>query len=97
LLDLNLVTVSLILVDRSFVAANARELKRMQALVSRMSDRQLGEMVNEYWSGAGVLGHIAFWDCCALFLASKLQRGEPFTASENEPGDVDWITTPRVL
>ncbi|MFI5091474.1 MAG: hypothetical protein ACHP7P_15645, partial [Terriglobales bacterium] len=40
---------------------------------------------------AGVLGHIAFWDGCALYFAGKLQRREPFTASENEPGDVDWI------
>jgi hypothetical protein len=77
--------------DRSFVAANARELERMRALVSRLSDRQLGEMVNEYWSVAGVLGHIAFWDGRALYLAGKLQRGELFTGSENEPEDVDWI------
>ncbi len=77
--------------DRSFVAANARELERMRALVSRLSDRQLGEMVNEYWSVAGVLGHMAFWDGRALYLAGKLQRGELFTGSENEPEDVDWI------
>jgi hypothetical protein len=77
--------------DRSFVAANARELERMRALVSRLSDRQLGDMVNEYWSVAGVLGHIAFWDGRALYLAGKLQRGEAFTAPENEPEDVDWI------
>jgi hypothetical protein len=48
-------------------------------------------MVNEYWSVAGVLGHIAFWDGRALFLAGKLQRGDPFTASDDEPEDVDWI------
>jgi hypothetical protein len=78
-------------VDRSFVAANERELARMRALVSRLSDRQLGAMVNEYWSAAGVLGHIAFWDGRALYFAGKLQRREPFTASENEPEDVDWI------
>jgi hypothetical protein len=85
------VAVTLIVVDRSFVAANSRELERMRVLVSRLSDQQLGAMVNEYWSVAGVLGHIAFWDGRALFFASKLQRGEPFTASENEPEDVDWI------
>ena len=73
------------------MAANTRELERMRVLESRLSDRQLGEMVNEHWSVAGVLGHIAFWDGCATYLAGKLQRGEPFTASENEPGDVDWI------
>src|SRR5262249_14912453 len=48
-------------------------------------------MVNEYWSAAGVLGHIAFWDGRALYLAAKLQRGEPFSASDSEPDDVDWI------
>ena len=63
----------------------------MRAVVSRLSDRQLGAMVNEYWSVAGVLGHIAFWDGRALHLARKLERGEPFRASENEPEDVDWI------
>jgi hypothetical protein len=63
----------------------------MRALVLRLSDRQLGAMVNEYWSVAGVLGHIAFWDGRALYLAGKLQRREPITASENEPEDVDWI------
>lgn len=77
--------------DRSFVAANGRELARMRALVSRLSDRQLGAMVNEYWTVAGVLGHIAFWDGRALYLAGKLQRRGPFTASESEPEDVDWI------
>jgi hypothetical protein len=78
-------------VDRSFVAANLRELARMRALVSRLSERQLGAMVNEYWSAAGVLGHIAFWDGRALYLAGKLLRREAFTASQNEPEDVDWI------
>jgi len=78
-------------VDRSFVASNARELERMKALVARLSDKQLAAMVNEYWSVAGILGHIAFWDGRALFLAGKLQRGEPFTASDDEPEDVDWI------
>jgi len=73
------------------VAANARELARMRALVSRLSDEQLGAMVNEYWSAAGVLGHVAFWDGRALYLAGKLQRHGPFTASDDEPEDVDWI------
>lgn len=48
-------------------------------------------MVNEHWSVAGVLGHIAFWDGRALFLAGKLTRDEPFTPSDDEPENVDWI------
>jgi DinB family protein len=77
-------------VDRSFVAANERELARMRALVSGLTDQELGAMVNEYWSVAGVLGHIAFWDGRALYFARKLRR-EPSTAAEQEPEDVDWI------
>jgi hypothetical protein len=41
---------------------------------------------------AAVLGHITFWDGRALFLAGKLVRGEPFTAPDTEPEDVDWIS-----
>ena len=81
----------MIIVDRSFVSANARELERMRALVLRFSDQQLGAMVNDYWNAAGVLGHVAFWDGRALHLARKLQRREPLTAFDNEPDDVDWI------
>ena len=73
------------------MAANGRELARMRALVLRLSDQQLRAMVNEYWSVAGVLGHIAFWDGRALYFAGKLQRRELLAASENEPEDVDWI------
>jgi hypothetical protein len=82
---------SLIGMDRSYVGDNARELERLRALVSKLSDRDLGSMVNEDWTVAGVLGHMAFWDGCALFLAGKLLRGELFTSSDTEPEDVDWI------
>lgn len=81
----------MVVVDRSFVAANARELQRLKALVARLTDEQLAAMVNEYWSVAGILGHVAFWDGRALFFAGKLQRGDTFTASDDEPEDVDWI------
>ena len=77
--------------ERSYAADNARELERLRALVSKLSDQDLGSMVNEYWTVAGVLGHMAFWDGRALFLAGKLQRGEAFTPSDTEPEDVDWI------
>jgi hypothetical protein len=82
---------SLIAVDRSFVTQNARELERLRGLLSRLSDEDLGAMVNEYWTVAGVLGHMTFWDGRALFLVGKLERGEPFTASDGEPENVDWI------
>lgn len=47
--------------------------------------------VNEEWTIAGVLAHIAFWDARALVLVRKLERGEPFTPDDVEPNDVTWI------
>jgi hypothetical protein len=38
-----------------------------------------------------VFGHIAFWDGRQTSLADKLERGVPFTSSDDEPEDVDWI------
>jgi hypothetical protein len=77
--------------ERSYAVDNARELERLRALVSKLSDQDLGSMVNDYWTVAGVLGHMAFWDGRALFLAGKLKRDGAFTPSESEPENVDWI------
>ena len=77
--------------ERSYAADNARELERLRALVSKLSDQDLGSMVNEYWTVAGVLGHVAFWDGRALFFAGKLQREGALAPSDSEPEDVDWI------
>ena len=75
----------------SFVEANARERERLRRLVERLSDDELRVAVNEHWTVAGVLGHIAFWDARALALAEKVDRGVPFSPSDDEPEDVAWI------
>ena len=63
----------------------------MAALVARLTEGELRHPVNESWTVAGVLGHIAFWDGRVLALAGKLERGVPFSPSDEEPEDVDWI------
>jgi hypothetical protein len=73
------------------VADNARELERLRALVERLTDEEVGSPVDEHWTVAGVLGHIAFWDGRALVLAHKLESGRPLSSSDDEPEDVDWI------
>jgi hypothetical protein len=78
-------------VAESFVEANTRERERLRALVDRLSDQQLRRKVNDDWTVAAVLGHIAFWDARVLFLADKLERGEAFTESDVEPDDVSWV------
>jgi len=77
--------------DRSYVEENTRERERLRALVERLDEEELRAPVNEYWTVAAVFGHIAFWDARVLSLADKLERGEPFSSSDTEPEDVDWI------
>ena len=83
--------------DRDYIEPNVRELARMRALIERLSEDELQANVNEYWTVAGVLGHIAFWDGRALALADKLEEGlaagskHLFSESDDEPDEVDWI------
>jgi hypothetical protein len=76
---------------RHYIDENTRERERMRALVQRLDEDELRVPVNEYWTVAGVLGHIAFWDARILALADKLERGVAFSPSDTEPEDVDWI------
>ena len=77
--------------DRSYVEENSRERERLRALVERLDEEELSTAVNPHWTVAAVFGHIAFWDARVLVLADKLERGEPFSPSDAEPEDVDWI------
>jgi hypothetical protein len=77
--------------DRGYVEENSRKRERMRSIVESSTEEILNAPVNEYWTVAGVLGHIAFWDARILSLADKLERGEPFSSSDTEPEDVDWI------
>jgi hypothetical protein len=77
--------------DRSYVEQNTGERERLRGLVERLDEDELRTPVNEYWTVAGVFGHIAFWDARVLALADKLERGVPLSPSDTEPEDVDWI------
>jgi sulfite reductase beta subunit-like hemoprotein len=77
--------------DRSYNDENTRERERLRALVERLDEDELRAHVNEHWTVAGVLGHIAFWDARILALADKMERGVPFSPDDTEPEDVDWI------
>jgi hypothetical protein len=76
--------------DRSYIDANDRERERLRALVENLDDEALTSAVNEYWTVAGVLGHIAYWDIRVMVLAEKIDRGEPWAAGDAEP-DGDWL------
>jgi len=76
--------------ERSYIAANARERERLRTLVERLDDGALTAPVNDYWTVAGVLGHIAYWDIRVLVLAEKIAGGEPWAAGDAEP-EGDWL------
>jgi hypothetical protein len=76
--------------DRSYIEANDRERERLRALVESLDDEALTSAVNEYWTVAGVLGHMAYWDIRVMVLAEKIDRGEPWAAGDAEP-DGDWL------
>jgi hypothetical protein len=76
--------------DRPYLEPNRRQLERLRALVERLDDTDLTAQVNEYWTVAGVLGHIAYWDSRFQVLAEKIERGEPWVAGDAEP-DGDWL------
>ena len=74
-----------------FIADNAQELQRLRALVGRLTDEQLLAEVNEHWTVAGVLGHVAFWDARAQYLADHFDPATGFPDDVGEPENVDWI------
>src|SRR5439155_18325167 len=77
--------------ERPYIEHNTRERDRLRALVERLDDDALRSKVNDQWTVAGVLGHIAFWDARALVLGEKLERGVPFSPSDAEPEELEWI------
>ena len=76
--------------DRSYTDTNTRERERLRALVERLDDDALAAPVNDYWTVAGVLGHIAYWDIRVLVLAQKIDRGDPWAPGDAEP-EGDWL------
>ena len=76
--------------DRAYVDANTRQRERLRALVGRLDDDALTAPVNDYWTVAGVLGHLAYWDSRFIVLAEKIGRGEPWAPGDAEP-DGDWL------
>ena len=76
--------------DRPYIQVNDRERERLREFINSLDDDALEASVNEYWTVAGVLGHIAYWDIRVLVLAEKIDRGEPWAPGDAEP-DGDWL------
>jgi hypothetical protein len=75
--------------DRSYIAENDRERRRLEALVGRLDEAALSRPMPAGWTVAGVLAHLAFWDQRIVLLVGLLERGA--TVPIENPADVDWI------
>jgi DinB superfamily len=75
--------------DRSYIAENDRERRRLEALVARLDEAALGRAMPAGWTVAGVLAHLAFWDQRVIVLIDMLSRGAKVPVEIAE--DVDWI------
>lgn len=84
--------------DRSYVETNRHALERLRALVEGSDEASLAAPVNEYWTVAGVLAHMAWWDARVVVFADTIDRGAPWVPTDQEP-DGDWLndTTRLVL
>lgn len=77
-------------VDRSYVAINETERRRLEAFVARCSDADLSHPMPAGWTVAGVLAHLAFWDERVRILFERWQR-DGVAPTEENVADVDWI------
>jgi DinB superfamily len=81
---------ALVIDDRPYIRVNDRERDRLREFINGVDDDALAAPANEYWTVAGVLGHLAYWDSRVLVLAEKIDRGEPWVPSDEEP-EGDWL------
>jgi uncharacterized damage-inducible protein DinB len=77
--------------DRSYVETNKESLDRLRAFVERATDEDLARPMDDGWTVASVLGHMAFWD---LRIVTALERwgpdgSGPFPTYHDDA--VDWI------
>jgi hypothetical protein len=76
--------------DRSYVALNNAERNRLEGLVARCSDADLGRAMPAGWTVAATLAHLAFWDERVRILFERWEREGSVPPPEDE-ASVDWI------
>ena len=69
--------------ERPFIAENAREFERLRSLVDKLTEDDLNLAMEEGWTVAAALAHLAFWDRRSLVLMRK------WSSSGIEPSPID--------
>jgi hypothetical protein len=76
-----------------YLFENQRERQRLQALVERLSDEELGCTLENGWTVAATLAHLAFWDQQRKALLLKWQQsGVEMIPQDNEAiNEAVWL------
>ena len=79
-------------VDRSYVARNDTQRRRLRALVDRLSDDDLRRPLAAGWTVSGVLAHLAFWDQRAVVLLEAWKsRSADDVPKDFDEDTIDWL------
>jgi hypothetical protein len=77
--------------DRSHLARNDAERARLEALVARLSDADLGRAMPAGWTVAALLAHVAFWDQRIAALIERWKMQPLVAPRPADEADTDWI------
>jgi Mycothiol maleylpyruvate isomerase N-terminal domain len=75
--------------DRSYIAENDRERRRLEDLVDKLDDAALSRPMPAGWTVGGVLAHLAFWDQRIVTFIELVKRGVKIPTED--PIVVEWI------
>jgi hypothetical protein len=82
-------------IDRSQDPAS---LARLEALVASLTDAELAQPLDDGWTIAGMLGHMAFWDRRAVVLVQRWHERPPSPSDDipnvhvvNEAAKPQWL------
>jgi hypothetical protein len=86
-------------IDPAIFTDNATERRRLEALVARLSDVELGKDLGDGWTPAVALAHLAFWDRRAVLTLERWQRAgtlpdEPDVEILNDSLLEEWRALP---
>jgi hypothetical protein len=75
--------------DRAYAARNTAEEERLRTLLSRTGDAGLSTPLDDGWTVAGVLAHLAFWE------RFELVRHDRWQLEDVAPTPIDWEAVNR--
>lgn len=85
--------------DRPYVTENAAALEHLRLVIERLTDADLAKSLDDGWTVAAALAHLAFWDRYGLAALHTWQRtGQP--PRTGEASDINngalpiWLALP---